>query len=199
MNGDTSADPSSMARPLSVQSAAVGVPDSIRILKYYFNLAFVLFLRRKGNILSFSKVVNDFFGERVLTDEKSGQNILRFIFNPTHHLFFFVLTFLLLEWLLSGNAVVGNIWSVGSGCFLAKTHLRYLEVCKSTLKPSQLNQLCRHDKGENHGVNKMRRLQHAGEESSLPPRKFSCITPGPWPSQRSLSLRQQPSGVKIIL
>jgi len=42
-------------------------------------------------------------------------------------LLIFVTPFLLLEWLLSENAVVGNL--VGRLCrFLAKTHLWYLEV-----------------------------------------------------------------------
>jgi uncharacterized protein (DUF2062 family) len=45
----------------------------------------------------------------VLTDEKSGQKILRSIFNPIIMLFVFVLTFLLLEWFLSENAVGGNL------------------------------------------------------------------------------------------
>ena len=75
--------------------------------------------------------------------------------------------FLLLEWLLSENAVVVNL--VGPLCrFLAKPHLRYLEV---TLVRLTTNQLCRHkfDKGEYHGVNETQQLQHAGEESSPPP------------------------------
>jgi len=69
------------------------------------------------------------FGGRVLTDEKSGQICFGpFSIQPII-LLIFVLTFLLLEWLLSENTVVGNL--VGrSGRFLAKTHLRYLEVCK---------------------------------------------------------------------
>jgi hypothetical protein len=36
----------------------------------------------------------DFFGGRVLTDEKSGQKILRSIFNPTHHFVLLCLDFL---------------------------------------------------------------------------------------------------------
>ena len=50
------------------------------------------------------------------TDEKSGKNILGpFSIQPII-LFFFVLSLLLLEWLLSENAVVGNLvgqfWSI---------------------------------------------------------------------------------------
>jgi hypothetical protein len=52
----------------------------------------------------------------VLTDEKSGQNFEGpFSIQPII-LLIFVLTFLLFEWLLSENAVVGNLvgrfWSI---------------------------------------------------------------------------------------
>jgi len=45
-------------------------------------------------------------------------------------LFFFVLTFLLLEWFLSENAW-WEVWLVGSGRFLAKTHLGTLRNCST--------------------------------------------------------------------
>jgi len=52
----------------------------------------------------------------VLTDEKSGQNFEgQFSIQPII-LLIFVLTFLMFEWLLSENAVVGNLvgqfWSI---------------------------------------------------------------------------------------
>jgi len=86
-----------------------------------------------------------------LTDEKSGQNNLRSIFNPTHH---FVL--LCLDFLPGRMAFVrkccggkfGRSVLVDSLPKLIFGTSRYV----STLKPSQLNQLCRHNKGENHGV-----------------------------------------------
>jgi len=59
-------------------------------------------------------------------DEKSGQKFLRSIFNPTHHF--------VLEWLLSENAVVGNLvgrfWLilVDSSPKLIFGTLRYVKV-----------------------------------------------------------------------
>ncbi len=44
----------------------------------------------------------------MLTDEKSGQKILRSIFNPTHHFVLLCLDFLAVRMALSENAVVGN-------------------------------------------------------------------------------------------
>jgi hypothetical protein len=52
----------------------------------------------------------------VLTDKSSGQKYLGPFSIQTIILFFFVLTFLLFEWLLSENAVVGRLvgrfWSI---------------------------------------------------------------------------------------
>jgi len=64
-------------------------------------------------------------------DEKSGQHFLRSIFNPTHHLVLLCLDFLAVRMAFCQKSLWWDIWSVGYGRFLAKTHLRYLEVCNT--------------------------------------------------------------------
>jgi hypothetical protein len=57
------------------------------------------------------------------------------IFNPTHHFVNLCLDILAVSNCFCQKTLWWEIWLVGSGRFLAKTHLRYLEV--HTLKPSQ--------------------------------------------------------------
>jgi hypothetical protein len=107
-----------------------------------------------------------------LAEGVDGRKIRSIVFGPFSIqpiiLLIFVLTFLLLEWLLSENAVVGNL--VGQFWSIPRQNSTSLETVTTNL-------LCWHDEGENHGVNKTRRLQHTGEEFSSPPRMFSCIAP----------------------
>ena len=72
------------------------------------------------------------FWREGVTDEKSGQKFLRSIFNPTHHFVLLCLDFLAVRMAFVRNQKMlwWEIWLVGSGRFLAKTHLRYLQVCK---------------------------------------------------------------------
>ena len=70
----------------------------------------------------------------MLTDEKSGQKILRSIFNPTHHFVLLCLDFLAVRMAFVRKRCGGKFGRSVLGPFLAKTHLRYLEVCKSTLE-----------------------------------------------------------------
>jgi len=58
-------------------------------------------------------------------DEKSGQKISRSIFNPTHHFVLLCLDFLAVRMAFVRKMLWWEIWSAGSGRFLAKTHLRY--------------------------------------------------------------------------
>jgi hypothetical protein len=106
----------------------------------------------------------------VLTDEKAGQIFLRSIFNPTHHFVNLYLDILAVQMAFVRKRCGGKFsWSI-----LADSSPKLIFGTLRYSKTLTTNQLCRHDEGENHGVNETRRLQHAGEESSPPPRTFSC-------------------------
>jgi len=105
----------------------------------------------------------DFFGGRVLTDEKSGQNFLRSIFNPTHHFVLLCLDFLAVRIAFVRKRCGGKFGRsvlVDSLPKLIFGTSKYVKVLWSTVTT---NMLCWHDEGENHAVNETRRLQHARE------------------------------------
>ncbi len=114
-----------------------------------------------------------------MTDEKSGQNLLRSIFNPAHHFCRLCLDLLAVRTAFVRKRCGGKF---GQSVLVDSSPNSSL-VTLGTLVPSQLTCCVGTNlklQSENHGVDETRRLlQHAGEESSPSPLNvlLHCASP----------------------